>query len=86
MKANENNTASFKKVGSLASENLKNAVEINGIKLLKKTDIGFEIVDGRTLKQRFEKPIKGKKNIIYCFGATHYVVTEKYYNELTKCE
>ena len=78
--------ATFNKIGSFTAEKLKNAVEINGIKLLEKTNIGCEIVDSRPLKQRFDKPIKGKKNIIYCFGEIHFVVTEKYYNELIKCE
>lgn len=57
----------------------------SGAKYIGKThDEGIEIVDLRGVLAKINAPIKGKRNIIYCFGANHFVVTQKYFNNVVK--
>ena len=74
-------TTTTKKIGGFTVEQLKNNTVINGIQIISKSDEGIEIIDKRSLADRFDKEIKGR-GVKRCFGTTHFIVTEKLYNSL----
>ena len=69
------------KIGGFTKEQLINTEIKNGLQLIKESELGFEIVDRRDLRDRIYNTIKGR-GVKRTFGATHFVVTEKYYNQL----
>lgn len=70
------------KVGGFTVEQLKENPIVNGIQFIAKRSEGIEIIDRRSLVDRFKNEIKGR-GVKRCFGTTHYVITENLYKKLT---
>jgi hypothetical protein len=75
-------TAITKKIGGYTAEELKNNTIIKGIQFIAKREEGIEIVDRRSLADRFSNEIKGC-GVKRCFGTTHFIVTENLYKKIT---
>jgi hypothetical protein len=73
--------ATVKKVGGYTRDQIVNNPITNGIQIIAKREEGIEIVDRRSLSDRFKNSIKGR-GVKRCFGTTHFVVTESYYKKL----
>ena len=71
------------KIGSLTKEAITQTPVVNGIQHINTTSEGYEILDRRPLRERINNPIQGR-GVKRSFGTTHFVVTEKTFNNLIK--
>ena len=71
------------KIGSFTREQAQQVSQSESIVITGKNENGVEIHDMRKLIDRIKTPIRGT-GIIYCFGETHFIITEKKLKSLKK--
>lgn len=69
------------KVGGYTRKELIETPVIAGFQLIRRTKEGCEIVDRRSLRDQIMNRVKSR-GVRKTFGATHFIVTEKYYQKL----
>lgn len=75
-------TAIMTQINFISNQEIIDNAKTEGKFYAKKHSEGIEILDKRSLLERMANPVKGKKNVVYYLGLTHFVVSEKYFNEV----